>query len=96
MKPRSRIKNEEELRQYYLSLIRARNKSPAQSCQIAEKGYLATGEEGLSFQPSQQWSRIRDELGALSAPGAPDGQESYIDYENALWRRLQKLVTKAI
>ena len=96
MKRQTLIANEEELARYFLSVVERRDRRPERSCALAEAGYLAPREENLAFQMPPRWTRVRDELGALAAPGAPDGPEPYLEYEDALWRRFVTLVVRSL
>lgn len=87
MKSEYSFTQEADLLRFYRQTAIRRADEPSNSCTIAEEAYLASAPKNLRFELTAKMARIRDELGALSAPGAPDTDQSYSLYEDQLWSR---------
>lgn len=89
------INSREEFVDYYLEAIdyRNKNKSELSSDELALRVFNDIHQGELSFTLGDDLERIRDEMGALSAPGAPDEDDvDYGEYEDRLWSELRAMV----
>lgn len=87
------------VRRYWLSEIECRHSNVSRSEEIARRAFDNTHISVLGFSLPADYERVRNEFGALEAPGAhegisgqfPDSQEAY---ENSLWLRLSEEVNQ--
>ena len=90
----TKIHNQSELVDYFAEAIRIREQHPDQSEAIARQVFDNTHPALLSFEVSQQIQIIRNEFGALEAPGLPDDDTDPDVYRDHLWQRVKKIVNK--
>lgn len=88
------ITNESELLDYYINAIYYRTDHKDASAAIAMHVFDATHPDlKLSFPISEAAGNIRNEFGALEAPGMPDDDMKDPDeYMDDLWNRLHNLI----
>lgn len=88
------LKSESELIDFFLYTIDYRDKHKNKSCEIAIYAFDKTHPASMHFKVSRKLESIRFELGSLEAPVMPeDDRISPEEYENQLWKRLQKIIT---
>jgi hypothetical protein len=88
------LQNESELLAFYLEAIEVRGDYPEYSEQIARAVFDRAHPYLLSFGISEDASRLRDEFGALEAPGLPEDDSDPDVYRDQLWKRLKNLVNE--
>lgn len=90
------LSNESEVLDYYIDAIQYRNSHKDESPEIAMHVFDKTHPiTQLSFPISEETDQLRDEFGALEAPGMPEDDEKDPDEEvDELWLRLLNLVNK--
>jgi hypothetical protein len=86
------LREESELAAYYLEAIELRMVHPELSEEIAREVFDRTHPSVLVFSIRDDVSQLRDEFGALEAPGLPDNGSDPDEYRDALWRRLKDFV----
>jgi len=91
------LSNETEVLDYYVDAIHYRNAHKDESPDIAIHVFDRTHPKiRLSFPTSSEIDKLRDEFGALEAPGMPEDNEKNPDeYIDEVWMRLLNLVNKA-
>lgn len=83
-----------DVQAYFGEAIRIRELRPEDSETIARAVFDHTHPSQLSFRLDEKLLRLRDEFGALEAPGLSDDDADPDMYRNELWRRLKNLVNK--
>lgn len=88
------ITDESDVLDYYIDAINYRNAHKDESVDIAMHVFDRTHPKSrLSFPISTAIERLRDEFGALEAPGMPENDdEDPSDHIDRLWSRLLNLV----
>ena len=88
------IETHEDLRVYFRLAIQLRFANREQSAQIARCVFNQTHRSRLTFTLTEKESRIRDEFGALEAPGSFCTKDENLQKarEDELWRRLEDLL----
>lgn len=89
------FENEDQVLEYFRVALHLRARSRAASSEIARAVFTMTSSEFLNFTPSAHLSRIRDEFGALEAPGLEhqdSSEDEANEFEDKLWKRLEGLV----
>jgi hypothetical protein len=91
------LSNELEVLDFFEAAIRYREDHKAQSSEIAVHVFdKAHPKPQLSFPIADDIDNLRNEFGALEAPGMPEDDDKDPDeYDDELWTRLNNLVTKA-
>lgn len=79
---------------YYRSAVDFRKQNKDKSEEIARTVFDTTHSSRLSFEMPHYLMVIRDEFGALEAPGAPSDDTDPDIYRDALWRRLELIVNR--
>ncbi len=90
LKPR--ISDSADVIALFVTALNERQVNKERSEAIAHEVFERTHPSLLSFDLSDDLSRLRDEFGALEAPGLPDDGTDPDEYRNALWERLFLLV----
>lgn len=87
------LTSESDVLDYYVDAIHYRNSHKSESTEIAIHVFNRTHPKvRLSFAINRKVERLRDEFGALEAPGMPeDDTEDPNDYSDRLWARLLNL-----
>lgn len=88
------LRNESELISYYLEAIEIRTLHPELSEEIAREVFDQTHPSTLPFIVNDDTQRLRDEFGALEAPGLPDDYTNPDVYREQLWQRLKYIVNE--
>lgn len=83
-----------DLLDYYQSAIELRELHKDDSEKIARLVFDSTHPSKLSFEPPRLLTEIRNEFGALEAPGMPSDNTDPDTYRDFLWRRLEIMVNK--
>lgn len=87
--------NESDVLDYYVTAIQYRNTHKAESAEIAMHVFDKTHQMWLPFPVSDEADRLRDEFGALEAPGMPENDEKDPDEEvDELWLRLLNMINE--
>lgn len=89
------FENEAQVLEYFRVALHTRARSREASSGIAHTVFTMTSPEYLNFTPSGHVSRLRDEFGALEAPGLEhqdSSEDQATDFEDKLWKRLEGLV----
>lgn len=88
------LANELDVLNYYSDAIYYRNAHKSESVDIAVHVFDRTHPKGrLSFPISAEVDRLRDEFGALEAPGMPEDDEKDPDeYVDEVWQLLDDRV----
>ncbi len=90
LKPR--ISDPSDVIALFVMALNERQANKERSEAIAHEVFERTHPSQLSFTLPDELSRLRDEFGALEAPGLPeDGSDPGV-YRDALWERLFLLV----
>lgn len=79
---------------YYRLAIDFRKQHKDESEEIARLVFDATHPSKLSFEVPHYLLDIRDEFGALEAPGMPSDESDPDVYRDSLWNRLELIVNK--
>lgn len=90
------FESEAQVLEYFRLALQTRARSPESSREIAYGVFTMTSSENLLFTPSTQLSRLRDEFGALEAPGLENqdsNEQEAKQFEDRLWLRLEGLVS---
>ena len=93
--PRNSIGDQrlEGVKAIFLEALEYREVHKDESHRIAIGVFCVTSAEKLGVELPARFSRVRDEFGALEAPGmSPDGSQSQSEFEDSLWRRLHAMV----
>lgn len=83
-----------DMQAYFAEAIRIQELHPEDSEFIAREVFNRTHPSLLSFQPDEELLWLRDEFGALEAPGLLDDDSDPDEYRDKLWQRLKILVNK--
>lgn len=87
------VSRTEDVKNIFLKALDFREAAKDQSCQIALDVFDRTSEQQLTFELPVEYSRVRDEFGALEAPGSPpNDSQPQLEFEDFLWRRLRTMV----
>lgn len=76
----------------FVMALNERRANKDRSEAIAHEVFERTHSSQLSFDLPDDLSRLRDEFGALEAPGLPDDDSDPDEYRDTLWDRLFSLV----
>lgn len=88
------LSNQEDLVNYFAKAIQLREQHRDQSEEIARQVFDNTHPALLSFEVNDRLQKIRNEFGALEAPGLLDNDSDPDAYRDDLWRRLKNLINK--
>lgn len=83
-----------EVLAYFSDAIRTQEANPEASELIAHTVFDHTHPSLLSFELSDEVLQLRDEFGALEAPGFPEDDSDPDAYRDQLWKRVKNLVNK--
>lgn len=91
------LAGESDVLDYFAAAIQYRNAHKNESADIAMHVFDRTHPRGrLTFPIGAEIDRLRDEFGALEAPGMPDNDtQSFEDHEDEVWLRLLNLIEDA-
>lgn len=76
----------------FVTALKEQQADKERSEAIAHEVFERTHPSQLTFDLPDDLSRLRDEFGALEAPGLPDDDSDPDEYRDALWERLFSLV----
>jgi hypothetical protein len=90
-----RLPNESEVLEYYIDAIKYRDGHKDESLEIATHVFDKTHTLQLGFSVDESMDRLRDEFGALEAPGwSKDETKSLEESEEEAWNYVSNLINK--
>jgi hypothetical protein len=89
---RKRLSNKADVIELFLTAINERRLNKGQSESIARDVFDRTHPSQLTFELPHELTELRNEFGALEAPGLPEDNSDPEEYRDALWDRLLVLV----
>jgi hypothetical protein len=89
---RMRLSNKDDVIELFLTAVDERRLNKELSESIAHNVFDRTHPSQLTFELPHELVELRNEFGALEAPGLPEDDSDPDEYRDALWERLSLLV----
>lgn len=88
------LNNESDLIRFFQYAIEYRNNHKDESTKVAMFVFDTTFQDNLSFSLPKYLDDVRNEFGALEAPGSAPDNEDQEAFEDKLWDRLHLIIEK--